>query len=70
MSDQIIGFLCGPPKDHKCDSDGPLIAIRRDGTEVLESEARKEPNFPVGFSGGSVSCSVCGRSAAEVGAWE
>lgn len=67
---EIQIYQCGKPKDHKCNSDGPVVAIKADGTEVLESEARKDADFPRGYTGGSVTCSVCGLSAAFLSAWD
>lgn len=63
-------FHCGPPKDHKCDSNGPWEYYMRDpeGNAWVthdESVARKGP-----CSGGSVTCSKCGLSAQELAMWQ
>ena len=63
-------FWCGPGKNHQCDTAGPAIVFKRDGTSLLESEARKDPDFPKGLSGGSVSCSICGLDAMSMSYWK
>ena len=65
VSDTTV-FVCGPPKDHACDDDGPFIYGLSDGsTTDSEERARKE-----GCSWGSATCSVCGISSMERILWE
>lgn len=64
-----IVHVCGPRKDHECDSNGPWEYYMRDkdgNTYVTrdESEARRGQ-----CSGGSVTCSKCGMSAQELSLW-
>lgn len=69
MTKQIQVFVCGNPRDHKCDDLGASVVFRDDGTTELELEARKRPDFPKGLNGGSVTCSVCGLDAATRDMW-
>lgn len=65
MSDLTV-FQCGPPKDHKCDDNGPQVWGLGNGEITSdESRARKER-----CSWGSVTCSVCGMSSMERSMWE
>ena len=66
---EVQVFLCGPPKDHKCDTDGPEMCGGEtpDGNlwqEVANKENRKKARW------GSVSCSLCGMTAMERSMWE
>lgn len=69
MDNKVTIFICGKPIDHKCDKDGPVLCggIDSEGNawQDLESnlEARKKATW------GSVSCSVCGRTAQELSYW-
>lgn len=57
MSEASI-FICGPKKDHKCDTEGPMIYGGDDVPTVTDrSKAGK------GYSWGSVTCSICGSDA-------
>lgn len=63
---EVTVFMCGPPKDHKCDDDGSFVYGLRDGSITDdEAKARKE-----GCEWGSVTCSVCGMSSMERSMWE
>lgn len=63
---QVDIFMCGPPKDHKCDDAGPYVFGLKDGsTTDDEKRARKE-----GCTWGSVTCSICGMSAMDRLLWE
>lgn len=64
----LIIFVCGPARDHICDTNGPSVVFNNT-EEMLESEARKKKDFPKGWSGGSVTCSVCRASAYETSMW-
>jgi len=66
MSELITSFVCGPPKDHVCDDNGPTVYGLSSG-EITDDEsvARKE-----GCTWGSVTCSVCGMSSMERSMWE
>jgi len=62
-------LICGLPKDHKCNSDGPSIVFKTNGEMMLESEAMKLSDWPRGWQGGSVTCSICKRSNYETSMW-
>lgn len=70
MSEQTTVFMCGPPRDHKCDDKGPELCggENEDGTywqgPASDRENRERANW------GSVSCSICGMTAMERGMWE
>lgn len=60
--DKVKVFVCGPPKDHKCDDNGPTVYGKEDGTTTTDRNER--------HTWGSVTCSVCGMSAMERSYWE
>ncbi len=62
-------FMCGPKRDHECNSDGPEMCggIDKDG-ECWEGPATEENKKRANW--GSVSCSICGMTAMEKGMWE
>lgn len=66
MGEAIQVFECGPPTDHKCNSDGPVMC---GGSEPEPWQKVDSPENRKGASWGSVSCSICGRTAMEVGMW-
>jgi hypothetical protein len=69
QSEPITVFTCGKPQDHKCNSDGPEMCggENPDGTHW---EAIATPENRARAAWGSVSCSVCGRSAMETSMWQ
>ncbi len=64
---EVKAFICGPPRDHECDDIGPYVAIYPDGREVPVYDPEKD--FPKGTVGGSVTCSICGRSSMQTSMW-
>lgn len=64
---QVI--TCGPPKDHKCDSDGPTLCggENEDGSYWKGSDSLPENRKRARW--GSVSCSQCGMTAMELSMW-
>ncbi len=65
MAEDLTCFICGPPKDHKCDDEGPFVYGGDNVPTVTDrSKAGK------GYSWGSVTCSVCGTSAIDRSVWE
>lgn len=64
MSTELTGFICGPRKDHVCDSDGPTLY---GGDEVPTTTDREKAGK--GYTWGSVSCSNCGMTAMEADLW-
>lgn len=62
---EITVFMCGPPKDHKCDDNGPFL-YGGDGVEITTDRSKAGK----GYSWGSVSCSVCGMTAMDRSTWE
>jgi hypothetical protein len=69
MSDAITGFICGPRRDHECNTDGPEICGGEDESGELWQDVATEENRKRALWG-SVSCSICGMSAMEKGFWE
>jgi hypothetical protein len=59
---EATAIICGGKRDHECDSDGPGVLVLDDGTEIPETKENYE-KFRDRVRGGSVTCSVCGRSA-------
>jgi hypothetical protein len=67
---ELTVFICGGrPKDHVCDSEGPLVCGGTDedgnswaGLETPENRRRA--------SWGSVTCSVCGTAAIDSAMWD
>ncbi len=70
MSDEapLTVFQCGPPRDHKCDDAGPILCGGEDADGNFWQKT-DSPENRKGASWGSVSCSICGRTAMEVGMW-
>ena len=65
---ELAVFFCGPPKDHECDSDGPV----RVGGEDENGNFWSGPNTPENrkrATWGSVTCSKCKMSAMELDMW-
>lgn len=62
-------FLCGPPKGHKCDADGPAVVggENPDGSH-WQGEDTEENRKRASWA--SVSCSVCGMTAIERSMWD
>lgn len=65
MSEVTI-FMCGPKKDHECDTDGPEL-IGGDDWQMELLKAKSEDKRRARW--GSVSCSKCGMSAMEADLW-
>lgn len=65
MTDKkITAFFCGPPKDHKCDDNGPFLY----GGDSVETTTDKT-KAGKGYSWGSTSCSVCGMTSMDLSLW-
>lgn len=64
--EKVSVFVCGPPKDHKCDDDGPFVYGLSSG-EITSDESRAKKE---GCTFGSTTCSVCGTSSMERSMWE
>lgn len=63
---EITAIFCGNPKDHKCDDNGPEVyGLTDGGTTTDREEATRK-----GHTWGSVTCSICGRTAMENSLWE
>lgn len=60
---QVTVFMCGPPKDHKCDDNGPVVYGKEDGDTTTDKNEK-------GITWGSTSCSVCGMTSMEQSMWE
>ena len=66
--EKLTVFMCGPPKDHKCDAEGPTIL-----GGVRDGQVWTGPDTPLNrrnCTWGSVSCSICGMTAMEKSMWE
>lgn len=68
MTEELKVFMCGPPKDHECNFNGPTVLGGNDsegnfwiGPDTPENRSRA--------SWGSVSCSLCGITAYETSQW-
>lgn len=62
---EITAFVCGKPRDHKCDSNGPTL-YGGDGVPTVTDQSKAGK----GYTWGSVSCSVCGMTAMDKSMWE
>lgn len=60
----VTSFRCGPPKDHECDSKGPMV-YGGDGVPTV-TDRRLAGR---GYSWGSVTCSVCKMTAMDLAMW-
>lgn len=58
-------FVCGPPRDHVCDSAGPFLY----GGEGVPTLSSRPPDGVRGYTWGSVSCSVCGTTGIDNAVW-
>lgn len=58
-------FICGKPRHHKCDDDGPVL-YGGDNVETTTDQSKAGK----GYTWGSVSCSICGRTAMDNSYWE
>lgn len=58
-------FLCGPPRDHECDSVGPFFY----GGDDVPTLKERPPEGVRGYTWGSVSCSVCSMTAMDRSLW-
>lgn len=68
MSETLQVVICGLPRDHKCDYDGPTLCggTNEDGTYwqgTCDESNRRRATW------GSASCSICGRTAMENSVW-
>jgi len=62
-------FICGPSRNHKCDSEGPgVLLLNRDPYEA-EDTPENNKKYESIINGGSVSCSQCGKSSFSQMAW-
>lgn len=68
-------FICGQ-KNHECNSDGIPVLQLKDGREVPDTPENNEKYYnptdpPEKWQvvGGSVTCSICGRSAISQAYW-
>ena len=62
-------FICGH-KDHKCDSKGkPVYLLWEDPYEVPKN-TQSLLDYGDKISGESVTCSICGKSAASTALWD
>lgn len=66
---QTIVFLCGPPKDHKCDSDGPTLCGGENPDGTFWEGPDSDPDNRKRAFWGSVSCSICGVAAIHNAVW-
>jgi len=58
-------LLCGNPRDHECDGDGPAVYGGDDvPTTTDKTKAGK------GYTWGSVTCSICGLDAMTKSLWQ
>jgi hypothetical protein len=64
LENKCTVFLCGIPRDHMCDSNGPIIY---GGDNVPVTSDREKAGK--GYSWGSVTCSVCGTSSMQNSMW-
>lgn len=58
-------FTCGLPKDHECNRDGEFCYGLKDGTITFSEKRAKDE----GCEWGSVTCTICGRTAMENDMW-
>ena len=65
---EVTSFICGKPRDHKCDDNGPVITGGDNVPTKLQSEVMGKGLR--GYTWGSVSCSVCGNTAMGNSYWE
>lgn len=73
LSDNLMGdvrvFVCGKPHDHECNYNGPEMCGGTDSNgEPWQAPYTKEEKRRISW--GSVSCSICGRTAQENSYWE
>ncbi len=59
-----VAFICGAPRDHVCNSDGPTIY---GGADVPTTTDREKAGK--GYTWGSVTCSLCGLDAMSLSLW-
>jgi hypothetical protein len=59
--------VCGAPRDHECDTDGPAVMGGDDVPTLPESEVVAR-NLK-GYSWGSVTCSKCGLDNMSLSMW-
>ena len=69
MSEPLQVFVCGPKRDHKCDTDGPVMVGGCDANGNYWQKT-DSPENRKGASWGSVSCSQCGTTAMENDVWK
>lgn len=66
-TDKVTVHVCGPNRNHTCDSDGPWLHYLEDGT--IKKGNYLSPYDQERCTGGSASCSVCGMSAMNRSLW-
>jgi len=68
LSETSTAFMCGgQPTDHTCNEDG-LVLILSDEEEVPDTPDN-QVKYEKEIRGGSVCCTVCGRSAFSNAMW-
>ncbi len=68
LGEGATAIICGVPKDHECNSDGPELAFNNNG-EYFEVSKRPDWDLDMdeyiawmeekNITGGCVSCSIC-----------
>ena len=61
LGKDTTAFICGGKSDHECDDKASVILLA-DGSEI-EDTPENEERYRGEIRGGSVACSICGRSA-------
>ena len=56
-------IICGLPRDHKCNSDGPGALILDAHPYLVPATKENHVKYYEQSSGASVTCSICGRAA-------
>lgn len=59
---ETSAIVCGGESDHVCNSDGIVLLLGTEPYEVPDTEENRE-KYKDNINGGSVSCTICGRSA-------
>ncbi len=57
-------IMCGGKGDHECDSAGEGVLLLSSGKRVSSTNANQE-KYGREITGGSVTCSICGRAAID-----
>jgi len=69
--ENLTVITCGLPRDHTCDTEGPNLmgGENADGTFWEMEDTPENRKLRKRASWGSVSCSMCGRTAMETSMW-